>query len=105
MFEFALTRRIKSHKCTRSGPAVGDTQAFKLLVGTGNGVEVDPEIDGELPNRGQPLSGLEGPVYDVTPYAVDDLLIQRMTRPVVERHVDVHHIIKRFVGLQLQPSP
>ena len=37
---------------------------------------------------------LEDALYGITPYAVDDLLIQRLTRPVVERHLDLHRNIK-----------
>ena len=79
-------------------PAVDDAQTFELPIGAGHSVEVDLEADGELPNRGQSLSGLEGPLYDVQPYAIHDLLIQRRPRPVVERHLDLHSNIKCLVG-------
>ena len=62
---------------------------FQLGVGTLDGVWVDGQLAGQLPDRGKPVTGLQNAGEDLLPEAVNDLGVNRPGIPVVQ----VDHVV------------
>jgi hypothetical protein len=84
---------------------VGLDQAFGLKLGVGgvHGESGQSMIGGELPNRGQAVSGLERPARNPIPDPINDLAVQGGSTPAIERQL--HRLSLSFlpiVSVQVQ---
>ena len=75
---FSALGRVFAHEVTSSSP-VGDELPFQQsLVAPGDGVGIDPELDRQLADGRDALSGLPLPPEDAFPNLIRDLQIDAL---------------------------